>query len=252
MASLTAAMVFLINPILPFVLIGITHLFSVFLVLNINEVKVPKSQNHSKDILFKAFAKIKEVLKAYPFSGILIVVTLTATIFMDAYFYIYPLLLKDLNLGFEYSGYVFALVSVFSALGSQIYQKYFSKNDLNTILAMFVGTIGAVALISSNTIWAFVVALCIQGVIAGFVFPAFNTFWQPKINKEYRTTLLSIFSFTLGILSTLTAFVAGLLIDNFGIGNMKIGLLVAMLVFSVPFLVWLRSVLKRTYQLAGD
>lgn len=242
--SLSSAMVFLINPILPFILIGITHLLSLIFVLNVKVEKVVKSQSQSKDILFKAFAKIKEVLKIYPLSGVLIALILVKTIFMDAYFYSYPLLLKDLNLGFEYSGYVFAFVSVFSALGSQIYQKYLSRKDINLILVMFVGTILTVLLISLNLIWAFVIALTMQGVLGGLVYPAFNSFWQPKIEKEYRTTLISTFSFMLGVLSALTAFIAGLVIDNFGIGSMKVGLLVAMVVLTVPFLVWFRRVLR--------
>jgi MFS family permease len=244
-ASLTATMIFFINPILPFILIGVTHVLSLIFVLNIKVEKVVKTQSQSKDILFKAFAKIKEVFKIYPLSGVLIALILVKTIFMDAYFYSYPLLLKDLNLGFEYSGYVFAFVSVFSALGSQIYQKYLSKKEINLILVMLAGTILTVALISLNLIWAFVIALAMQGVLGGLVYPAFNSFWQPKIEKEYRTTLISTFSFSLGFVSTVTAFVAGFVIDSFGIGNMKIGLLMTMLVFTVSFLAWLRSVSRR-------
>jgi MFS family permease len=72
-----------------------------------------------------------------------------------------------------------------------------------------------------NSVWAFVVSLLIQGISSGFVFPAFNTFWQPKVEKEYRTTLVSIFSFLVGILSTSGAFLAGVIIDNFGIVNLN-------------------------------
>jgi MFS family permease len=242
--SLSSAVIFLINPILPFILIGITHLLSLIFVLNIKVAKIPQIENTSKDILLKSFKKIQEVLRIYPLSGLLLVIIFIQTVFMDFYFYSYPLLIKDLNLSFELSGYVFAFVSVFSALGSQIFQKYLKNRDLVLIQVLCVSVVLLTILIAVGSVWAFVIALMVQGICGGLIYPAFNTFWQPKIEKEYRTTLISTFSFVLGVLSALSALIAGLVIDNFGIGAMKMGLLVMMLVVTVPFLIWLRVVLR--------
>jgi len=245
-ASLSSAMIFLINPILPFILIGVTHLLSLIFVLNIKIKQIPESESTPKGILFKAFIRIKEILAIYPLSSVLLVMIFIQTVFMDFYFYSYPLLIKDLNLSFELSGYVFAFVSVFSALGSQIYQKYFKDSDLILIIIFYVSTILLAVLIAISSVWAFILALMIQGICGGFVFPAFNTFWQPKIEKEYRTTLISTFSFVLGVLSTLAAFMAGFVIDNFGIGYMKMGLLIVMLALVLPLLGWFRLVLRKS------
>jgi MFS family permease len=242
--SLSSAVIFLINPILPFILIGITHLLSLIFVLNIKVAKIPQIENTSKDILLKSFKKIQEVLRIYPLSGLLLVIIFIQTVFMDFYFYSYPLLIKDLNLSFELSGYVFAFVSVFSALGSQIFQKYLKNRDLVLIQVLCVSVVLLTILIAVGSVWAFVIALMVQGICGGLIYPAFNTFWQPKIEKEYRTTLISTFSFVLGVLSALSALIAGLVIDNFGIGAMKMGLLVMMSVVTVPFLIWLRVVLR--------
>jgi MFS family permease len=249
-SSLSGAYIFLINPVLPFILVGFAHLLSCFFIFKIRIQKPPKTETLTLSIFKQAVSKIREILIQYPISKVLLISILVQIILMDFYFYSYPLLLKDLNLSFEFSGYVFAFVSVFSALGSQLYHKFFAKKDFAVIFIILLSILAMAALIYSSLVWAFILALFVQGVVAGFIYPSLNSFWQPKIEQQYRTTVLSIFSFLMGVISTLSGFMAGVLIDSFGIGNLKFYALVASVIFIVPFVSWAslkREVLKNNF-----
>lgn len=238
-ASVSGAYIFLLNPVLPFILSGVGGLLSAIFVLQIKVKHKVESETVTGKILINGLKRIILVLKQNNLARFLLIVIFLHTLLTDFYFYSYPLLLKDLGLGVSVSGFVFAFVSLFSALGSQIFKKYFANKHLGIIVYLTISSILMALLIYSNLVATFVLALMVQGLFSGFVMPTINSFWQPQIEKEYRTTVLSIFSFGFIIFSSLSAFLAGIVIDNLGIANLRLYSMVAIVSINLLIFGWL-------------
>jgi|GEM_PF-4867201 len=236
--SIAGAYVFLINPILPFILIGTNHLISGFFVSKIKIAHKAKLEILNKDILSKALTQIKLVLKENPLSGFLLFAIFSQTLLTDLYFYTYPVFLKDLNLNLEFLGYLFAIVSICSALGSQLFKRYFSTKYLWIILYLGVSSILISALIYINNPITFFVALIVQGLSSGFIWPCIYSFWQPKIEKHNRTTVLSIFSFCMTIFSSSSALISGIVLDKYGLTSLRLYVMIIILIITFGTSIW--------------
>ncbi|MFW5702774.1 MAG: MFS transporter [Candidatus Dojkabacteria bacterium] len=236
-AALLAGYLFIYNPLAPVVAYIIAIIISIFLTTLLPELEY-ESSSKSNDLeqIRAGLIKLGSSGEMLAFVGVLTLFTFLANI----YFFSYQPILESAGFAPETISLIYVLVSIFSALGSQLYKRSGNDSSFVTIKFMYFGLIlsGVLFLVFDSGIPSLLAPLLLS-VIFGVQVPLKNSFLNERIGSEVRSTTLSSVSFLSTIAIALATLLTGYLLDQIAIPT----LIAAVIVPSVIVLVISTSIL---------
>lgn len=232
-SSLFAWFLFVLDPLYPIYATIIAYVFVFILALFIKESAQILS-THSDNI-----SHIKEALNYLRKHKILFFVILILSIeswLGNIYWFTYQPFLDKLWFSIENIWIIFAIIGVFSAIGSHIIKKVQDKFTESIIIyfMLFILLFVSLLFISFDNI-PWVIWIIILSIIFGFTMPFWNNFLIQKSPKTHKSTILSIFSFWITIWYVSFAIPAWFLVDYIWIEKvylLNIFLIIWLIVFS--------------------
>jgi len=210
-SSLIAWYIFIINPLSPVYLTIIAYLIvllSLFFIID-KWQEIEKKESTKKHII----TGLKFILKDKFIFYFVIIISLISSIW-NIYWFTYQPYFKNIWISIENIGILFAITWIFSAIWAQIIKKLqniFSEIKI-VYITIFLLLLSSIFIQLFNIYWA-ILWLIIISIMFGFIMSFWNNILIKKSPKKYKSTILSIFSFTITIWYITFSLISWYLID---------------------------------------
>lgn len=207
---------YIISPTLPFYFSITAYIIALILVLLIYEPKQIKSEEKNDfHHIKKSFLYILENKKYLYF---IILWGFIFTWFWNIYWFTYQEYLKEIGFHIKEYWMIYFFISLFSAAWTYLvkklqvtYSSYTLLRSINIILLV----ISALFLYFNNIFW--IIPMFLLSLIFGFIMTIGNSYLIKNSPKSHKSTILSIFSFTVSLGYFVFSAIAWLFIDIFSL-----------------------------------
>lgn len=234
-ASIVAGYLYFINPYLPLIFSAICSLTATILAFYMKPVKIKeKDLSNTKEKFNDMFSGFKFIFKSKRLHGLLIFACVFYGVLSLAYLYI-KTFLNNINVPSTLFGYIFALASIASAIGSAIQDKIEKKHrnkTLSTISITYIASfivIGIFSLIFENyyvLLTVGILTFIVQHLIRGAYRIIIKEYVSRYTTSSIRSKLMSIYYLAESLGSAVLLFIASKTIElvTIGVGYCIFGL----------------------------
>ncbi len=214
-SSILAWYLFVINPLFPVYGTIIAYFITIILIFFINDKwqqfnnKI-SSKNHIKDSIIFIYNN------SFLFHFIIILALISS--FGNIYWYTYQPYFNEIWFNIENIWILFAITWIFSAIWAYIIKKIqniFSEIQIIYLMLSLL-LLSAIFILSFNLVWAILWVICIS-IMFWFVMSFANNVLMKKSPKTKKSTILSIFSFTITIWYSFFAISSWYIVDYFSL-----------------------------------
>jgi predicted MFS family arabinose efflux permease len=214
--SLSGGLLFMVNMQLPYLMVVISCTMSIFIALSLKE-------NWKKDDSPNLHQNLRQITKIITRASLIFyfIVVFCLGIIAQPIFFSYQPFFEYISLQPSVIGVIFTAISALSLLGSQLAKKIITATNSMSILVVMLSysLIFSLLFLTGNLTLIFV-GMIFFSMMSGMITPATNQYLQPKLNNEYRNTILSLDS----VIDSLNLFAGGVLVgvilDNYGFNAM--------------------------------
>jgi len=238
-SSLLAWYLFVINPLLPIYFTILAYIL-VFLILFFI-VDWWQKKSHSLDIKTHIKEWLQFLFKNKFLFYIIIIISLISSIW-NIYWFTYQPYFKQIWFSIENIWILFAMIGVFSALWAHFIKKMqdvFTEKKIIfiMILLLFISWI----CIQFFNIYLAILWVVIISIVFGFVMSFWNNVLIKKSPKTHKSTILSIFSFTITIWYVSFSIISWFIVDHLWIFELYIWNIILILLLFIFSIIKLRS-----------
>ena len=226
-ASIAAGYLYFINPYLPMIFSATCALIATVLAFYMKPIKTAeKDKKTTKERFEETFGGFKFIFKSKRLHAILIFACVFYGVLSLSNMYI-KTFLNDINVSSTLFGYIFAIASVASAVGSMVQDKIEKKHRNKTLTTISITYIlsfvllGMLALIFKNynvLLTAGIIVFLIQSLIKGAYRIIIKEYVSRYTTSSIRSKLMSIYYLAESFGSAILMFIASKTIDLVPIG----------------------------------
>ena len=226
-ASIVAGYLYFINPFLPMVFAASCCLTATILAFNMKTTKIQeKDKLSAKERFHEMFSGFKFIFKSKRLHAILIFACVFAGVCSLANMYI-KAFLNDINVPSTLFGYIFAVASVASAVGSMVQDKIEKKHKNKTLTTIsltyiisfvFIGIFALIFKKYSILLTIGIIVFLVQSLIKGSYRIIIKSYVSRYTTSSIRSKLMSIYYLAESFGSATLMFIASKTIDLVPLG----------------------------------
>lgn len=245
LSSLFSGILFTINPIFPFICSIVVQLISFFISFSLQDAWVQK-KSKEKYIWKQIYKTFLTLWKKKDILYIIIFLTFISSI-GNIYWFSYQAFFNQIWLTSVEIGIVYFWINIISAVGwhsiPYILKKY---NEISITVWLLLVTFITSLTFTYNNFWINSFWIVLNGLIGGYIMAIGNSYIANKVEKQQKTTALSIFSFTITLWYFIFSSPIGFFADIFSLKNVYICIPFIVLVAILGQFIYKKMLLKST------